>query len=644
MKTRFAPAVVFVAAFLFRWLTLDFDNDYFMHVAWANQMLHGELPVGDFVEPGFILQTLLSYAGLRIGGSQLLWEAVVACGMIAAGIAALYQLCRRLAVPRLLTATLVVFAAAMFPRLYAYPKALVYPAALLALLAYLVAPGRRALIALGAVTAAAFLFRHDHGAWIAVTVAASLAIVHAGEWTTLARSVAIYGATSAALAAPLAIWVAASGQAGPYMAFLGGQGGGLITNRIVPDRVFDFDRSAPIIGISPVRYPVVGIRWAASASAEDRRVREAKFSLAPAGDEPGHTYVLSNVSRANVTALLMDPAIEDTSRINRSTARVPTGAFAWTWLQLERYFPLVRIRLLPGLIKPANALAWVTWVTFVAPWLVLAAALTRRRMAFPALSPRVAAAFVVPAAALSIVTYQTLVRGSPDSRLGDVAPITAVMLACACGSIWAVGGRLGRVVRAAAAIFIVLTVCGAVSYSRIVPRLSAGGVDGPTGIVRHAYDVGVRYASRPLDIYAPEGTGGVAGLGRWLNTCTHVQDRVALVGFEPQLFVIAERGFAGGLAFYDLAWQSSPADQVLAVQRWSRQSVPAVIAMDYEWNAFSRDYPAIRAFIDSNYDVAQHSAFGGNKPMTLLLARSNPPAAAAYGMGLPCFADRRATR
>ncbi len=36
-------AGVFLGTFVLRWLTLDFDNDYFMHMAWAAEMLRGEL-------------------------------------------------------------------------------------------------------------------------------------------------------------------------------------------------------------------------------------------------------------------------------------------------------------------------------------------------------------------------------------------------------------------------------------------------------------------------------------------------------------------------------------------------------------------------------------------------------------------------
>ena len=50
---RILTLIVAAGTFVLRWLTLDFDNDYFMHMAWAADMLRGQWPVRDFVEPGF---------------------------------------------------------------------------------------------------------------------------------------------------------------------------------------------------------------------------------------------------------------------------------------------------------------------------------------------------------------------------------------------------------------------------------------------------------------------------------------------------------------------------------------------------------------------------------------------------------------
>jgi hypothetical protein len=244
---------------------------------------------------------------------------------------------------------------------------------------------------------------------------------------------------------------------------------------------------------------------------------------------------------------------------------------------------------------------------------------------------------IVPGAALSIITYQTLVRASPDSRLGDIAALTAVLLAWIVWRVWSLHGWPGRVIKAMAVVMLALTVSSAVTYGRVVTRLGGFGVDGPTNLVRRFFGVGGLYGTRPLDLYAPPGATGLASLSRWLNECTGEAERVSIIGFEPQVFFLAERGFAGGLAFYDLGWNSSERDQALTIERWSHQRVPVILAMESEWDSFSRDYPRVRGWIDEHYEVLQQSAFGGGKPLTVLTLKSATAVRTHEATGLPCF-------
>jgi hypothetical protein len=247
-----------------------------------------------------------------------------------------------------------------------------------------------------------------------------------------------------------------------------------------------------------------------------------------------------------------------------------------------------------------------------------------------------ATTLVVVAAALSIITYQTLVRASPDSRLGDIVALTAILLGWLIWEMWSVTAWPRYALRAMATVLLVLTIASAFSFGRVITRLGDVGVNGPTNFVRRLLGVGTLYGGRPLDLYAPPGATGLAGLSRWLNECTAEGDRLSIIGFEPQVFFLAERGFAGGLAFYDLGWNSSDRDQALTIDRWSRQRVPVILAMDIEWGSFSRDYPALRAWIDERYEVVEQSTFGGNKRLTVLTHRSLPSLRQSSA-GLPCF-------
>jgi hypothetical protein len=642
-----APAVFFVAfftTFLVRWLSIDFDNDYFMHVAWAAEMLRGQWPVRDFVEPGFIGQTLLSFAGFRVGGYQLAWEGVIACTAIAAGAAFTYSVCRRITASRALAAIVVAIAVFSFPRLYAYPKALVYPAALWAIAVYARRRDRRSLLPIAVVIAVAFLLRHDHGVWIAAAATLSVVLVHGWEWRQSAQALTVCGSIAALLVAPFVLYVALSGHADQYLGFLLGQGGGLISNRIAPDRTFGFDTSQPLVTLAPLEYPFVGIRWAPAVSERDRQQLETRYGLDPV---PGRTnqYRIRNVGRENVTELLLDPLVEDTNGIDRRWRLVPSGLFAWSAFQVRRYFPPARLRVAPGVIAPRNALPWFTWVTFVLPFAVLATALVRIARAYAGSRisdtpyPFAERALILPAALLGIITYQTIVRGSPDSRLGDVAGVTAILLCWISARAWAVPGMGRLAARSAVVALVALTLVSAVSYGQVFTRLAAARIDGPPAVWRRARDMAARYSARPLEVFSPRGATGLPLLSRWLNECTAETDRVSVIGFEPQVFVVAERGFAGGTEFYDLAWNSSPTDQALTIERWSRQNVPVVIAMESEWNAFSRDYPQVRTWIDQRYHEVHRSSFGGGKPVTILVDKTRPPTGTHADTQLPCFTD-----
>ena len=59
--SRPAPAVAFIAVWAFRWLSMGaIENDHFVALARAHQILHGDWPVRDFTDPGQPLAYLLS--------------------------------------------------------------------------------------------------------------------------------------------------------------------------------------------------------------------------------------------------------------------------------------------------------------------------------------------------------------------------------------------------------------------------------------------------------------------------------------------------------------------------------------------------------------------------------------------------------
>lgn len=72
-----------------------------------------------------------------------------------------------------------------------------------------------------------------------------------------------------------------------------------------------------------VREQHVNIRWAPSLSDDDRLRLEERFGLIDGERRPERTwsYLLTDRSRANISALVTDANVEDTAHIDRSAFR-----------------------------------------------------------------------------------------------------------------------------------------------------------------------------------------------------------------------------------------------------------------------------------------------------------------------------------
>src|SRR5467141_3249082 len=78
-----SAAAVALVAFGFRLIGVrDLSNDHYMHLAWAQQVLFGEVPGRDFVDPGMPLMYVLSalVQGIWPGPFS---EAALSCALLA---------------------------------------------------------------------------------------------------------------------------------------------------------------------------------------------------------------------------------------------------------------------------------------------------------------------------------------------------------------------------------------------------------------------------------------------------------------------------------------------------------------------------------------------------------------------------------
>jgi hypothetical protein len=622
------------AAFLFRFLSIDFVNDQFMHMAWAWHILQGELPIRDFVEPGFIGQSFASAVALRMSGHNLLGEGLLTTAFIAAGAGLTFVASAWMSRSIRIASMATLIAVLSMPRLYGYPKVFFYGLALVGAWRYAHRPGRRSLAALALITAVAFLFRHDHGVYIGLSYVALIAIRHFDEYRSLARAMARYSVATVALLAPFLAFVQTVEGLPRYVGGISPQIQNVSQFQVNwPPMMFDW--SAPLLTITPAPELRVNVRWADEMADEAREALEHRYGLEKGEhvDGPTWSYVLARPDPARIGSLVNDPAVADTHGINRAARELDIQEPLY--LQLQRWLPIFRTNLAPGILTRDNAVAWFYYVTLLIPiaGVALLVGLGWRRQI-----DRPEAAAAGAAVLLAIVVVQTLVRGSPDSRLPDVATPVSVLgawIAAHCLGPAAPWSRPTRAVMSSVIWSVTLVTLWSVSANaHVLDNLDASRIlAGPAAIVDRIGVVTSRLRERPIDSVAP-GAPGLFGLARYVFECTAPTDRVLVPGFEPQVFFYSERGFAGGRSFLVAHWQDSEADQQRVIERLTRQRVPVVLGRDDA--GFETRFPLVYEHLRRHYAKAPiHSpAMPG---LWVMVDSRITPARTYEPLGLPCF-------
>ena len=208
MNTRFAAVLVAAGGFVVRFLRLGaIENDHYVYLARAHQMLHGDWPVRNFVDAGFPLGYLLSAAVAAVAGPTLLAEAVLSIGLFSIALAVTFALTRRASGSNVIALVAVVTVLLLPPRLYNSSKMLVPVVAIAIAWAYCDRPDRRRAIALGAWIAVGFLFRHDYGVYTGGVTIVMLLVQHRGDWRLVFERAVTITLAAVVVASPWLIYV-----------------------------------------------------------------------------------------------------------------------------------------------------------------------------------------------------------------------------------------------------------------------------------------------------------------------------------------------------------------------------------------------------------------------------------------------------
>jgi hypothetical protein len=214
-----------VLLFVFSWLLRFNDpggafagltDDHFFYLVRGWQILFGDLPVRDFVDHGAPLYFYLAAAVQQWLGRGTVSELTFAVTVLSAAATLTFWLATRASGSILCGMTAALVHVLLEPRFYNYPKILVYTIAIPLLWRFADRPGPWPRFWVAVVTVIAFLFRHDHGPFVAVAFAALLASLRDTHWHDRLRHAAVYSALVLALLSPYLVFIQLNGGLGAY--------------------------------------------------------------------------------------------------------------------------------------------------------------------------------------------------------------------------------------------------------------------------------------------------------------------------------------------------------------------------------------------------------------------------------------------
>jgi hypothetical protein len=538
LKVCAAIAVALLTA-AWRFLTFTgFNNDHYIYLAGAQQIVLGEWPIRDFVDPGWPLMYGVSAVARLLFGRELWVELLVVASAFATGAGFTLTAAARLSGSIALALMVTLLEIGLNPRSFSYPKLLLYAIAGWAFVTTTRQMTPRRAVLLAALAVVAFLFRHDHGLYIGAGafVAVVLGGAREGSQVTVRRA--------AVFAAAVLLFVL------PWVIF--------------------------------VQYQVGLIEYFKPA---------LEFSRA----------------EAEGTVLRSLPTLDFSG-----------GAIA----------------------AQVNWEAWLFYLFYAMPLVSLWLAWRRARGGFEQWAGE--SAGIAAIAVMTVAMNAGFIRTPLTARLPDAAAPAAILGAWLIGVAFDVRATtMRRAALTVAAVVFVLT-AKAVSVVGDVPgELNRAGVLNRAGAMSERIDD----LSRRLRKTMPQGSHvpsrnseALLPFYAYVERCTSIRDRLVMTGLQPDVFVLANRGFAGGQMAYRPSFYASEKDQRKAIARMQSQSVPLVIVSLEEEAGFRGALPLVAAYVDTHYEPLAQIPVPDTRGLQIYVERGRAAGSRDAATGWPCFA------
>lgn len=237
-------------------------------------------------------------------------------------------------------------------------------------------------------------------------------------------------------------------------------------------------------------------------------------------------------------------------------------------------------------------------------------------------------------------------RSPLDIRLPDVAVPHTVLGAWLGAAVWRwpASGSRRLLTRGLVVIGTLTTFIAIALLSQTGALLKATGLlDGVDGLARQWRNITVQLRddtpgpvpSNPSSILLP--------FFEYLRECTDRQDRLLYAWYSPEVYLVADRGFAGDHRKFFAPFHASSWEQARTVARLRQQHVPFVVIPVERRQSFINGYPDVWQYLQNRY-VPMTTIPAGDPHGFEILRESSWTSARFYGTtNWPC-AGAPATR
>jgi hypothetical protein len=292
---------------------------------------------------------------------------------------------------------------------------------------------------------------------------------------------------------------------------------------------------------------------------------------------------------------------------------------------------------LPGFTWPLtaeNSVPLLFWACWLIPVLA-AAALARGRVATPLQNQTPKVAMLV---AVAVCVNLGLLRDPLLVRLPDVAMPHSVLGAWLLAALWrwpatGVGRAATRTALSAITVVIALAVFSAFETSEKWQQTEFE--DGLGAMTDRWVDVSTDL-QRNFPSVLSSATEPLIPFFDYVRRCTAEDDRLLYVGYQPEVFVLAGRGFAGGHMMFLNRFHSSPDEQALTVRRLMRQKVPFVLVPSAMRNDFRQVFDQVWGYVHEHYVPLTSIEMDDGQVDILIEATRRAGVSAHQTTGWPC--------